>query len=296
MGLTVRGLSKSFGSHPALVNVDLDLDPGLIALLGPNGAGKSTLLKCLATSIRPDRGDTSWGGLRYNGNLQTLRSRLGYLPQDLDLPPHLTPLKLLEYMACLKGVHDPAQPRRLLDIFRLNLVARRPFSHLSGGQVRLAGIAQAFLGGPRLLLLDELTRGLDLIERETVFKALRGVGPGCLALFSTHTPADLEAAVSQVVILKDGKVAFSGTVAELRRFARGKVWETRLPSQAADLLDGRRISRVIEAGGEIRARILGEAPSGMDVNAVAPSVEDAYLWLMGERSGLDNHLGNRNVI
>ncbi len=215
MELKALGLSKSFGTRVAVQEVDLDLAPGAIALLGPNGSGKTTLLRILASLLQPDRGQLWFDGFPYRQNLPRLRGQLGYLPQDLDLPASLTPRRLLEYMGMLKNVTEESQVRRLLSALNLEEIANRPFARLSGGQVRLVGIAQAFLGCPKLLLLDELTHGLDVEERERVFALARKPAPGRLILFSTHEPADVGRLADRVIVLRQGKVIYSGEADKL---------------------------------------------------------------------------------
>ncbi len=228
MELKIQELSKSYGSQAALRNVTLNLKPGTVALLGPNGSGKTTLLRCLASLTRPDRGQLWFNGLPYSKNLALLRSQLGYLHQDLDLPSHLTPRQLLEYLRTLKSTPDAGQVDQLLSALDLKPVANLPFSSLSGGQIRLAGVAQAFLGQPSLLLLDELTRGLDVEEREHVFALARKPLPGRLILFSTHEPADVERLADQVIILRQGQVVFFGDVDDFRGQARIVAVDNRL--------------------------------------------------------------------
>jgi ABC-2 type transport system ATP-binding protein len=233
--LRVRRLSKYYGAQEALQDVTLDLQPGTVALLGPNGSGKTTLLRCLATLLKPDRGQLWFDGLHYTRNLPQLRSQIGYLPQDLDLPTSLTPRRLLEYLWVLKNFTEDGQvantPRslickpallvwdvdQLLSALGLEVIAGAPFGRLSGGQVRLAGIAQAFLGCPNLLLLDELTHGLDVEERQRVFALVRKHVPGRLILFSTHDPADARWLADRVIVLRRGQVVFFGEVDDFHR-------------------------------------------------------------------------------
>jgi ABC-2 type transport system ATP-binding protein len=220
--LKIRGLSKSYGAQVALQDVDLDLKPGTIALLGPNGSGKTTLLRCLASLLKPDRGQLWFDGLPYKPNFPRLRGQLGYLPQDLDLPASLTPRRLLEYLSTLKHAAKDSQMDHLLYALGLEEIADRSFARLSGGQVRLAGIAQAFLGRPKLLLLDELTHGLDVEERERVFALARQPVPGRLILFSTHEPSDAERWADSIILLFQGEVADWGRTEELRQQPYGK--------------------------------------------------------------------------
>lgn len=210
MELKIQELSKSYGYQVALQNVTLNLKPGIVAVLGSNGAGKTTLLHCLSTLTKPDGGQLWFDGLPYSKNLARLRAQIGYLPQDLDLPASLTPRRLLEYLGTLKNITEDGQVDQLLSALGLEEIADRSFAKLSGGQVRLAGIAQAMQGRPMLLLLDELTRGLDVEERERAFALARRPVPGRLILYSTHDPADVDRLADMVIVLRQGRVIFSG--------------------------------------------------------------------------------------
>lgn len=216
MELKIQGLSKSYSSQVALQNVTLILKPGIVAVLGQNGSGKTTLLRCVASLTKPERGQLWFDGLPYSQNLAWLRGQIGYLPQDLDLPTSLTPRRLLGYLATLKNITEYSQVDQMLSALGLEMVADRPFAKLSGGQIRLSGIAQAFLGRPKLLLLDELTHGLDVEERERVFALARQPVPGRLILYSTHEPADAGRLADRVIILRQGQVTFFGEVDDSR--------------------------------------------------------------------------------
>ncbi len=229
MELRIQGLSKSYGSQVALRDVTLELMPGTVALLGPNGSGKTTLLRCLASLLKQDNGGLWFNGLPYTQNFPWLRGQLGYVPQDLDLPASLTPRRLMEYLGTLKNIPDAGQVDQILSALGLQQVADLPFSSLSGGQIRLTGIAQAFLGRPSLLLLDELTRGLDLEEREHVFALARKPLPGRLILFRTHEPSDVERLADQAIVLHQGRVIFSGIVDDLISI-QGAIFTARLKS------------------------------------------------------------------
>lgn len=275
----------------ALQNVTLDLEPGTIALLGPNGSGKTTLLRCLATLTKPDRGQVWFDGYPYSKNLKRLRGQLGYLPQDPDLPAGLTPRRFLEYLATLKDLTGAGQVDRPLAALGLEQIADRPFARLSGGQIRLAGVAQAFLGRPSLLLLDELTRGLDVAERERVFALVRkpalcvgaggveGPAPERLVLFSTHLPLDAGRLVRQVIVLRRGEVLFWGDVEHLRRLAQGAVYQVAVP--AGEEIQGYVTARQKAAfGGKTMLRVVGPCPYGYPTISVEPTLEEAYLWLL----------------
>jgi ABC-2 type transport system ATP-binding protein len=219
--LTIRGLSLAYGSLTALQDVNLHLKAGIIAVLGPNGSGKTTLLRCLATALQPDRGELRFCGLRYSSDFSTkriLRQGLGYLPQEIELPGHMAPLLLLRYLARLKGAAEDSQAETLLAQVGLTDQAHKRLDTLSVGQARMVGVCQAFLGKPRLVILDEATRGLDLQERLAVFRLVRRVlRTQGMVIFSTHVPQDVEQVADQVIVLNAGQVLYAGAVESLHR-------------------------------------------------------------------------------
>lgn len=286
MTLVVAGLQKYYGATPALRGIDLALGDGVVALLGPNGSGKTTLLRCLATSLRPDAGMILWRGQALWPDPQHVRRHLGYLSQELDFPRQMTPAQLLAHMAQLKGCHDAERNRTLLTGLGIAAVADRPFGTLSAGQVRLAGIAQALLGEPDLLLLDEPTRGLDVAERAAVFRQLRRPAARGLVLFSTHIPEDVSPVARQIVVLNAGRVGYAGEVERLLRWAAGRVHEVILdPKQSVGLPPRCRVSRRSEQGERTALRIVGPPPKGYDVTEVTPTLQDAYLLLLNDDRG-----------
>lgn len=211
--LKISQLSKTFGRQTALNNISLSLDAGVVALLGANGSGKSTLLRILATLTTPDRGKISFDGHAYDADFRILRRLIGHLPQDLDLPGFMTPFRVLRYLAQLRNVSE-AGIMPLLDAFDL---PDRPLAQLSGGQVRFVGIIQAFMHNPALLLLDELTRGLDVYERAKVFRWVRGAETyrPRLTIFSTHIPEEAEQMADQIIVLHQGHLLYVGSIADM---------------------------------------------------------------------------------
>lgn len=280
--LLVSSLAKSYGATPALRAVDLDLDYGIAGLLGPNGSGKTTLLRCLASALRPDSGKILWRGRPLWPDPRFLRAHLGYLPQELEFPGRLTPRQLLTHLGRLKGCDSPGRAARLLADFGLGKAADRPFAVLSAGQVRLAGVAQALLGDPSLLLLDEPTRNLDVEERQRVFGQLRQRAAQALVLFSTHVPDDVAQGAGEVVVLKEGRVRYAGGIEELRQRCAGQVREVRVARDGVDRLPpDYSVSRSIESGNGRLARGLGRLPAGYPTATVEPTLEEAYLYLVG---------------
>lgn len=287
MTLLVSRLRKSYGTNPALRGVDLVLDGGIVAVLGPNGSGKTTLLRCLASSMRPDSGEILWQGRPLWPDPRFLRAQLGFLPEMLGFPQHLTPAHLLEYLGRLKGCPRDDQIETVLADLGLDQIAGRPFTELSAGQVRLVGFAQALLGHPALLLLDGPTRGLDVEERWSVFRQLRRLAPRSLVVFSTHVPAEVAQVAHDVVVLRDGRVCYTGGVEALRRRAIGKVYELRLSQQRARRLPlDCRVTRSVATPDGMFLRVLGQVPRGCSPVPVEPTLEEAYLLLLSHESGI----------
>jgi ABC-2 type transport system ATP-binding protein len=275
IAVRVENLSRRYGPVKALDDVDLDMSRGITGLLGPNGAGKTTLLSILATISQPDAGRVSVFGLDPADTAQrvAIRRRLGFLPQELGYHRHFTVAGFLDYVAILKEIVDrrrrAEEIARVLAAVGLQGVARRRIRTLSGGLRQRLGIAQALLGDPDLLLLDEPTAGLDP-EQQLRFRELLSNLPGDTTIvLSTHQVDDVSAICSQVVVLLAGQVRFAGTPAELADTAAGHVW-------TADQRDPQAF--LSWRGGDNRWRHLGERPpTGAEVTAA--TVEEGYLLL-----------------
>jgi len=271
----VDGLSRRYGATRALDEVDLTLERGITGLLGPNGAGKTTLLSILATVNEPDAGRVSVFGLdpRRAAERVEIRRRLGYLPQELGYHRHFTVAGFLDYVAILKEITDrrrrAEEVARVLAAIGLEGHARTRIRALSGGMRQRLGIAQALLGEPELLILDEPTAGLDPEQRLRFRELLSGLPGDPVIVLSTHQADDIAAICPQVVVLLQGRVRFTGTPAELAATAAGRVW-------AADERDGH--AHLSWRGGDNRWRHIGDhQPGGAEL--VAPTVEDGYLLL-----------------
>ena len=271
----VDGLSRRYGAIRALDAVDLTLERGITGLLGPNGAGKTTLLSILATISEPDTGRVSVLGLDPRDGTERLeiRRRLGYLPQELRYHRHFTVTAFLDYVAILKEITDrrrrAEEVARVLAVTGLEDRARSRIRTLSGGMRRRLGIAQALLGGPELLILDEPTAGLDPEQRLRFRELLSGLPGDPAIVLSTHQADDIAAICPRVIVLLQGRVHFSGTPAGLAGTAAGRVW-------AADERDGR--AHLSWRGGDGRWRHIGEH-SLAGAELVTPTVEDGYLLL-----------------
>lgn len=279
MSLHIRQLSKSYDGRPALKDLNLDLDCGVVALLGANGSGKSTLLRILATLVAPDQGEIHFNGLAYHTHQQALRMRIAYLPQEIVFSNGLTPRRLLAHLAALRGANFHAIARHL----RIDAFIDQPLGQLSSGQIRLVGIAQAFLGMPQLLLLDELTHGLDISQRGQVMGLVRK--SAAMVLFSTHLPDEVAALdVQTLVILHQGNVRFVGSPQALCTLAAGSVYALTLPAEALPMVQEKMlISRVSAIGDQVHLRVVGPPPP-YPHQLITPSIEDSYLFL--------THFGN----
>ena len=277
----LRGAAKHYRGTAALAGIDLDLYQGVVGLLGPNGAGKTTLLRMLATVLGADQGsvrilgrDPALGAQRTE-----IRRRLGYLPQELGYPRGFSAYGFLDYMAVLKEWDDPArrrtEVRRVLEQVDLGDRATKRIRALSGGQRRRVGLAQALLGTPELLVLDEPTNGLDPEQRVSLRHVLAEVGRAATVVVATHQTEDVAALCERVVVLDGGAVRFDGAVRDLVATAEGRVWLTDESDPGA---------RTSWRTGTGRYRNLGAtAPTGAEV--AEPSLEDAYLLLRASVEG-----------
>lgn len=284
----LHNLSKTYkGQVTALRGISLDItQPGIFGLLGVNGAGKTTLMRILAGLLNASGGEATVFGnnLLTRQGQQATKGLLGYLPQEFGTYPNLTAREFLDYMAILKGITATAVRQRDIQtqLERTNLleVADRPMSGYSGGMKRRVGIAQALLGQPKLLIVDEPTAGLDPEERIRFRNLLAQVAQNTIIILSTHIVEDINHSCYGLAVMNKGQVIFAGSPAELISQARGKVWhvvsqETNPPQGDYTLVS----TRQLQDG--IQYRLLGPQPAG--AQAVEPGLEDGYMWLMNHR-------------
>ncbi|MEV4225322.1 ABC transporter ATP-binding protein [Nonomuraea sp. NPDC049725] len=275
--ITVTNLTKRYGGRYALAGLDLAVGTGVTGLLGPNGAGKTTLLRCLATTLAPDGGSVDAFGLDPADPVQrtALRRRLGYLPQDPGFYPHFTAFDLVDYVAILKELTDReqrhAEVRRVLAEVDLTGQAGTKVRKLSGGMRQRLALAQALLGEPDLLILDEPTVGLDPAQRMLFRTLISRMGESRAVVLSTHQTEDVAALCERVIVMREGRAVFDGTPGQLAEVAAGQVWLSDTAPPA---------SRVFWRTADGRYRTLGERPPA--AHGTAPGVEDGYLTLLGE--------------
>lgn len=272
-------VTKSYGATRALEPTSFTLGTGVVGLLGPNGAGKSTLLRLLATAMPPTSGRIKVAGHEVTGTIEertAARRQIGYLPQEVTFPRGMTAFGFVDYIAVLKEWDDPRSRHRevdrVLDLVGLGEHRTRRIRTLSGGQRRRLALAQALVGSPRLIVLDEPTTGLDPEQRASLRAVLSSLGTHGTVLLATHQTEDVAALCDRLVALIDGRVLFDGTVADFLAAADGQV---SIDTQAAP---GARASWRTGTGG---IRSVGGRP-GPSATPTAPTVEDAYLLLTGQ--------------
>jgi ABC-2 type transport system ATP-binding protein len=282
MKLVIEGASKQYaGKLWGLRELRMEIGPGVVGLLGPNGAGKSTLMRILATVTRATEGRVLWNDLDIARTPDSLRSVLGYLPQDFGVYPHLTAREFLEYLAAAKGLDAAAARRRideLLGVVNLGEVRDRALGGFSGGMKQRVGIAQALLNDPELLIVDEPTAGLDPEERVRFRNLLSELSGERIVILSTHIVSDVEAIATDIAILGGGRLLAHAAPEELLRAVEGRVWEWVIPS--AELSAARQqfqISGSVRRGDGVHVRVVAAQRPGPSAVLVAPSLEDAYL-------------------
>src|SRR5690242_10644302 len=270
--LNITNLSKTYqnGVH-ALKGISLEIPAGMFGLLGPNGAGKTTLMKIVATLLEPDSGAARMNEIDLIADKTATRKMLGYLPQDFGLYPTLTAAQMLDYFAKLKGVADKKQRRALVDALleRVNLSAERNrrLGGFSGGMRQRVGIAQALIGNPDLLIVDEPSAGLDPEERARLHNLLaESSGENTIVLLSTHIVSDVSNLCDRFAVIRRGEIVAATSTEAALAGLQGRIWEATVPrAQVAALeANGKVISKQM-AGGNTRVRMLSQNGSPGEV-------------------------------
>lgn len=275
----------------ALRGIDLRIDRGLFGLLGPNGAGKSSLMRILATLQSPDAGRITFDGAPISDDVMAHRRRLGYLPQDFGVYPGIAAYDLLDHLALLKGLTDRTTRRAQVEalLVQVNLWEhrRRAVSGFSGGMRQRFGIAQALLGDPRLVIVDEPTAGLDPAERGRFYNLLSEIGEQVVVMLSTHIVDDVRQLCRRMAVVADGLVVREGEPDALVDELRGRVWTRDVAK--GDLAALQQRQRVLSAqlhAGVTRVRVLADAAPDPRYHDAAPELEDVYFHALLERAAL----------
>ena len=282
--LSIRNLSKTYpGGVHALDGVDLDIPRGMFGLLGPNGAGKSTLMRTLATLQEADEGTVTFDDVDVLKDKDAVRRILGYLPQEFGVYSRISALAMLDHLAVLKGVTQRRQRKELvghlLKMTNLYDVRKRNLSTFSGGMKQRFGIAQALIGDPQLIIVDEPTAGLDPEERNRFLNLLSEIGENVVVILSTHIVEDVSDLCQRMAILAGGKVRLVGEPATLKDGLRGKIWRKTIGK--TELEDHQRRLTVISSrwlAGDLLIHVYSETPLGEGFEAVEPPrLEDVYF-------------------
>jgi len=289
--LVIKDLTKTYSSGvQALRGVSLDLPAGVFGLLGPNGSGKTTLMKIVATLLEPDSGSVEMNGADLMSRKDHTRRRLGYLPQDFGLYPTLTAWQMLDYLAKLKGVTDKKERHALIDLLldRVNLSAQRTqrLGGFSGGMRQRLGIAQALIGEPQLIIVDEPTAGLDPEERLRFHNLIsESASENTVVILSTHIVSDVANLCSQMAIIRKGKIISTCTPRQAVDRLKGSVWEGAVShEQLAAFKSQFNVISSRTFDGQARVRVIskGQRPSE-ELTEATPVLEDYYFDLVNRQ-------------
>lgn len=283
MQLLISNVSKTYSNGlKALNNINLTIDKGMFGLLGPNGAGKSTLMRTIATLQDPDSGSITLGNIDVLKDKTELRKTLGYLPQDFGFYPKVSAVNLLTHFAVLKGITNKGERKDIVDALlqQTNLfdARKRNVSDYSGGMRQRFGIAQALLGNPKLVIVDEPTAGLDPMERNRFHNLLSEIGEQIIVILSTHIVDDVKNLCKKMVVMNKGTIMLEGTPAEAEATVHHKIWARSIDKN--ELNDYRAQMHVISshiADGRVVIHVYAESDPGAGFVQIPAGLEDVYF-------------------
>jgi ABC-2 type transport system ATP-binding protein len=266
----------------ALDAVSLEIPAGMFGLLGPNGAGKSSLMRCLATLQIPTSGGIRFDSIDVLREPAQLRATLGYLPQDFGVYPRVSAIDMLDHLAVLKGLTSRGERKETIEglLRQVNLwdVRKKAIAGFSGGMRQRFGIAQALIGNPRLIIVDEPTAGLDPEERNRFNNLLSEIGENIVVILSTHIVDDVTDLCPRMAIMVGGRIVEAGTPSALIEQLRGRIWQASI--EKSQLETARARSQVIATrlrGGNTMIRVLADASPGVGFTPTEPGLEDVYF-------------------
>ncbi len=287
MELTIRNITKHYHKDvPALDGVDFTVPAGVYGLIGRNGAGKTTLLRIMASVLTPSTGEILVDGKPITENLSRYRKMLGYLPQNTKLMPQLDIEEFLAYMAMLKGIRDKTEMKyeveRCIEIAGLVHERKKRLSKYSGGMLRRAGIAQALLGDPKIIIVDEPTTGLDPEERLHFLNLISSIGVDKNIILSTHIIHDIENICQNVCILNKGKMMYNGSTAGMVESVKDMLWEAEIaPGEESAIKQKAVVTNVTYTQGKPLVRYVSEVSICEGSVQIPPTLEDAYIYAVG---------------
>ena len=289
MDLRISNLTKDFDGFKAVNNFSFSMDCGVYGLLGVNGAGKTTLMRMLTTLMKPTSGIITWDGEDIMDMDGKYRMLLGYLPQDFGYYPDFSVYDYLMYIAALKGIRPAVAKPRVKELLKqVGLVKARnkKMKTLSGGMKRRAGIAQAMLNDPKILILDEPTAGLDPSERIRFRNLISELSEDRIVLLSTHIVSDIEYIANEILLMKDGQLVISGTSEDIIDSMPESVWISRVSKSSIDVcLKKFKVSNVKTVPGGAELRIISRNQPTENAIQVDATLEDVFLYYFGERAG-----------
>ncbi|MEQ9188614.1 MAG: ABC transporter ATP-binding protein [Cryomorphaceae bacterium] len=281
--LFVQGLNKTYANGvKALADVSLEISNGMFGLLGPNGAGKSSLMRTIATLQEADSGSIMLDDLNILEEPAELRKVLGYLPQEFGVYPRFTAEQLLDHIAVLKGVAHGRQRKELVAhlLQKVNLydVRKKYVKGFSGGMKQRVGIAQALIGDPKLIIVDEPTAGLDPGERNRFHNLLADVGQEVIVILSTHIVDDVRELCTEMAIMNEGSIVYNGTPQAALQDLEGKVWQTSIEREKMDEYKSKFevISDKMVAG-KPQIHVLSTSQPSVEFELVKPNLEDVFF-------------------
>lgn len=283
MQLEINGLTKTYpNGTQALKGVSLKISTGMFGLLGPNGAGKSTLMRTLATLQEADSGSAFLDDLDLLNDKKEVRKVLGYLPQSFGIYPRVSAEEMLDHFATLKGIHNSRERKAIVEalLHQTNLYndRKKMLGKFSGGMKQRFGIAQALLGNPKLIIVDEPTAGLDPAERHRFHNLLSEIGENIVVILSTHIVEDVSDLCRNMAIIFKGEVVLAGVPADLIAKIKGKVWQTIADPEGMPAISEQfKVISTRHAAGKLRVRVFSESNPGADFEGVSPDLEDVYF-------------------
>ena len=288
MKIEIKNLTKIYprGKKKALNGVNIEIGQGIFGLIGRNGAGKTTLMRIVATIMDATDGEIYFDGKELKANKDEFRSSLGYLPQSTKLMPRMNIVEFLDYVCILKGIKNKAERKERIAsaIETVGLVGeeKKRLGKYSGGMLRRAGIAQALIGDPKVLIIDEPTTGLDPEERLYFLNLLSKIAMERTIIFSTHITADIEHLCNNICVLEQGEVKYLGEKGEFINRIEGKLYEhTGSQYEEEQLRKDTVVTSVAYVDGRPRVRYVAEAPLFEGSVPVAPTLEDSYIYALG---------------
>lgn len=292
MELKMIKLTKQFGDFTAVDHMNLTMTNGVYGLLGVNGAGKTTLMRMICTLLQPSSGKILCNGKDIFKMGADYRKLLGYLPQDFGFYPEFTVKDYLLYIAALKGIRPAVARKRVKDLISkvgLSKAANKKMKKLSGGMKRRAGIAQAVLNDPKILILDEPTAGLDPNERIRFRNLISELSEDRLVLLSTHIVSDVEYIANEIWLMNDGRLLHQGTADELIRSMDENVWKCYADkSDVPALMKRYKISNIKSEPHGVELRIISKEKPFPDAVMEEANLEDVFLYYFGEKAGVDD--------